>query len=74
MEPYLERLLAEVLKLPVEDRAMLASALIDSLQENGDEELDPELLAEVERRILEVDEGRVRLEPWSEVRKRLFGR
>ena len=74
MEPYLERLLAEVLKLPVEDRAMLASALIDSLQENGDEELNPELLAEIDRRILEVDEGRVRLEPWSEVRKRLFGR
>jgi putative addiction module component (TIGR02574 family) len=73
-DPYIELLLDEVLRLPLDDRTLLARALVDSLQENGDEELDPELLAEIERRMLEVDEGRVRLEPWSEVRKRLFRR
>jgi putative addiction module component (TIGR02574 family) len=70
----LERLLAELLSLPEEDRAVLASALLDSLRADADAELDPALAAEVERRIREIDEGRVTLEPWSEVRKRLFGR
>jgi putative addiction module component (TIGR02574 family) len=63
-----------VLRLRVEDRVLLARALVDSLEKNDDQELDSEMAAEIERRIDEVDEGRVRLEPWSEVRKRVFRR
>ena len=74
MNPDLEHLLADLLKLPEEDRAVLASALLDSLQPDCDDEMDPALAAEVERRIREIDEGRVTLVPWSEVRRRLFRR
>jgi hypothetical protein len=35
-----------VLGLPVEDRVLLARALVDSLQEHSDQDLDLELAAE----------------------------
>jgi putative addiction module component (TIGR02574 family) len=70
-----DKLLEAVLGLPVEDRAEMASRLIESL---GDGPEDADAAAawadEIERRVREVDEGRVQLIPWEEVRARLRAR
>lgn len=64
-------LLREALDLPPEARASLAGSLIDSLDEEVDEGVEAAWDAELVRRIREVDEGKVKLVPWSEVRRRL---
>ena len=61
MEPKVELLEAEALKLPAEDRARLADRLIASLSE--DSEVEEAWAAEIERRIADVEAGRVRLVP-----------
>ena len=70
-----EKLLAEAMGLPAEDRAELASRLIESLDEGAEDPDAAEAWArEIERRVREVDEGRVQLIPWEEVRARLRAR
>lgn len=66
-------LLREALELPPEARASLAGSLIDSLDENVDEGVEAAWDAEIARRIRELDEGKVKLVPWAEVRRRLTG-
>jgi putative addiction module component (TIGR02574 family) len=70
----LERLLAEAMKLSPEERAALAGLLIDSLEQTSDEDWEAAWAMEIAQRLRDLDEGRARLVPWSEVRKRLFER
>ena len=72
VDPELDRWLAELLKLPAEVRAALAGALLDSLEEHVDPDVEAAWAAEISRRVREVDDGQARLEPWHEVRKRLL--
>jgi putative addiction module component (TIGR02574 family) len=54
---------------PVE-RIVLADTLIDSAMQEIDvmgPQLTPEQLAEIDRRIADIDAGRVELLPWDEV-------
>jgi putative addiction module component (TIGR02574 family) len=74
MDRDLERLLAEALKLPPEARAALAGSLIDSLDTEVDPDAEAAWAIEIAKRLRELDEGRAELEPWSEVRRRIFGR
>ncbi len=62
------RLLDEALTLPESDRRMLAEALFESV---ASDELEPDLRAEILRRIEQVQRGEVTPEPWSEVRGRM---
>jgi putative addiction module component (TIGR02574 family) len=61
METQLELLEALALKLPTSERAHLAERLIASLDEGG--EIEEAWAAEVERRIVEIEGGRVELIP-----------
>ena len=66
-------LLREALELPPEARASLAGSLLDSLDEDVDEGVEAAWDAEITRRIREIDDGKVKLVPWAEVRRRLNG-
>ncbi|MFK7788630.1 MAG: addiction module protein [Phycisphaeraceae bacterium] len=58
-----ETILIEALKLPVQERAALASRLLASLDEQGDEGVDAAWEDEVAKRLKEIDEGKVEMIP-----------
>jgi len=64
MSSQLEIVEAEALKLSAEERAHLADRLLASLSD--DAEVEEAWAAEVERRIAEIESGRVQLVPASE--------
>lgn len=66
--------LAEALQLPPEERADVAKRLIASLDGPADEDVEAAWLAEVERRLQDVDRGTAKVEPWDAVRERLAAR
>ena len=67
-------LLKEALKLPPEARAALAGSLLDSLDQEVDENAEAAWHAEIDRRLRELDSGVVKPIPWSEARRRISGR
>jgi len=67
-------LLKEALKLPPEARAAFAGSLLDSLDQEVDEEVETAWHAEIDRRLRAIDSGKVKLVPWSEARRRIAGR
>ena len=67
-------ILKEALKLPPAARAALAGSLIDSLDQEIDEGAEAAWEVEIERRLAELDSGRVRPIPWAEARRRIAGR
>ena len=64
MSSQLEVVEAEALKLSAEERARLADRLLASLSDGA--EVEEAWAAEVERRIAEIESGRVQLVPASE--------
>lgn len=68
------KLLKEALQLPSAARAALATKLIDSLDAEVDEDTEAAWHAEINRRLTEIDEGRVLPTPWSEVRESILRR
>ena len=67
-------LLKEALKLPAEARAALAGSLLDSLDQEVDEDAESAWHAGIDRRLREIDSGTVKPIPWSEARRRISGR
>ncbi len=69
---------AEVLALPVEDRAFLARQLIASLDDTVDADAETQWQEVIDRRSREIAEGKVRCRPVDEVvrdiRKKLHAR
>ena len=63
--------LADALRLEPDSRAELAAELLASLDGPGDPDGEAAWDAEIERRIAAVEAGSVRLEPWSEVKRRI---
>ena len=63
--------LADALRLEPDARAEVAAELLASL--DGPADLDAEAAwdAEIERRIQAIEAGSIRLEPWSEVKRRI---
>jgi len=64
MSRQLEALETEAMKLSLEERAYLADRLLASLSE--DAEIEEAWAAEVERRIAEIESGRVQVIPAAE--------
>jgi putative addiction module component (TIGR02574 family) len=71
MKRSVAEILQDALDLPAEARAALAGSLIESLDEEVDEDAETVWSAEIIRRIAEIDQGKVELVPWAEVRRRL---
>ena len=67
-------LLKEALKLPPEARAALANFLLDSLDQEVDENAEAAWQVEIERRLRELDSRSVMAIPWAEARRRIAGR
>jgi len=68
------KLLEEALKLSPESRAALAASLLQSLDEEVDEDAEAAWAAEIAKRIRELDSGAVMAIPWSEARRRILDR
>ena len=62
-------LLKKALALPLEERAELASSLIDSLDSPAGEDVEAAWQQEIARRIAQVQAGRTKMIRWEEVRK-----
>ncbi len=66
-------LLAEALEISAADRGHLAAKLIESLDSETDVNAEQAWAVEIQRRLQEMDEGRVQLAPWSEARRLIRG-
>lgn len=71
MSRTVEDLLREAAELSEQDRAALAGILIESLEGPPDLDVEAAWAAEIERRVADLDAGRVTTVPWDEVRERL---
>jgi putative addiction module component (TIGR02574 family) len=67
-------ILRTALELPPDARAMLAGHLLESLDDSEQTEIDAAWSEEIERRIRDIDEGRVKLIPGEEVLAELRSR
>ena len=70
MSPEIEELLKKAMALPAAARADLASSLIDSLDETLDDDVEAAWQQEIAHRVEELESGKVRTIPWTEVRRR----
>jgi putative addiction module component (TIGR02574 family) len=61
-------------ELSERDRATLAGLLIESLETEPEPDVEAAWLAEIARRVAEVEAGTVKTIPWDEVRQRLLDR
>jgi putative addiction module component (TIGR02574 family) len=66
--------LEEALKLSPEARAALAASLLESLEDDVDENVEAAWAEEIAKRIHELDSGAVTPIPWSEARRIILGR
>jgi len=62
---------AEALRLEPESRAELAAELLASLDGPADPDAEAAWDLEIERRIAAIESGSVRLEPWTDVKRRI---
>ena len=63
--------LADALRLEPDARAEVAAELLASLDGPPDPDAEAAWNAEIERRIEAIEAGTIRLEPWSEVKRRI---
>ena len=73
MTEDLKSLLEKALKLPPEARAALAGSLLDSLDQEIDDNVEKAWSIEIAKRVSELESGKVQPVPWSEVRRGIMG-
>ncbi len=56
------------------DRAALAGLLIESLEGEPDPDVEAAWAAEIERRVADMESGKVQGIPWEQVRQRLLAK
>ncbi len=71
VSPKSQHVLREALQLPPKARADIAGTLLRSLDAREDPNAEEAWAAEAERRVAEVDSGKVKLVPWDRARRRL---
>lgn len=64
-------LLKKALTLPAEERAALASSLIESLDTTIDKSSEAAWSEEIVRRIEQLDSGEAKTVPWEDVRRQI---
>ena len=69
-----DKLRAELLALPAEERAELAHALLQSLHQEVDAEADAAWLTELDRRAQAAADGTAKVVDWQEARDRIATR
>ncbi len=67
------KLFEEAMQLDPKERIALTGFLIESLDPGADEGVEQAWVAEIERRMAELDAGKVESVPWDELRARLYG-
>lgn len=72
MSDQFESILKAALSLSEMQRVLLIDELVESLPPETGPYSDEEMIAELERRKAEMEEGRVKPIPWEEVRRRLW--
>ena len=73
MNPTIDDLLEQALKLKPAERAKMAERLLTSLDTETDLETELAWQKEVQKRVQEIDDGQIVCLPWEEVRNRLRG-
>lgn len=66
MPATIEQILKEALALPDDSRLLLAERLVESVNSSTSPDLEARQLAEVQRRMADVEAGRVELVPGSD--------
>ena len=66
-----KQLLVEALRLSEEERAALASELLESLDTEVDPDAEAAWATEIRARVGEVESGRAKTVPWAEARRRI---
>lgn len=69
-----QKVLDEVLRLPLAARAALVGHLLDSLDDAVDDDAEAAWSKEIARRIDDLDRGKVKTVPWSVARRQILGR
>ena len=67
-----EQLLKDALALPFDERARLADAIADSLDQAPTPDLGSAWQAEIARRLDALDSGQTKTVPWEEAEKMIF--
>jgi len=70
MTPEVAKLLEQALSLSVEEQEALANSLISNLGGKVDEGVLAAWNEEIRKRIADLDSGRAKTVPWTEVRRR----
>ena len=70
MSPEVSRLLEQALALSVDEQEALAESLISSLGGKVDEGVVAAWDEEIKKRVADLDSGKAKTIPWSEVRQR----
>jgi putative addiction module component (TIGR02574 family) len=73
MSQRADQLFADAQALPVDERAILALQLLDSVGE-PEPEIERAWREEVRRRLGDIDSGRAKLANWDDARQRIFAR
>jgi putative addiction module component (TIGR02574 family) len=68
------KVFGDALKLSQKDRAKLAARLLDSLDTDKADEIEAAWAAEIEKRIEELESGKVKAIPWSVAWKEIVER
>lgn len=71
MNQKIEAILSDALLMPEEDRAIIAERLIASLDREFEKDTEIEWQKELQKRVVEINSGKVICIPWEEVRTRL---
>ena len=66
-----EAVLADALRLDADSRARLAAEILASLDGPADPDADQAWKAEIARRVADLEAGKLKLESWAEVKRRI---
>jgi putative addiction module component (TIGR02574 family) len=67
-----DEILDRALRQPEKERARIAEILIASLETQADGEIEQAWQREIDKRLGEIESGKVACIPWEEVRDRLY--
>ncbi|MDD5672678.1 MAG: addiction module protein [Chitinivibrionales bacterium] len=71
MNQKAETIISDAMLMPDEDRAIIAERLIASLDHEFEKDAELAWQKEIQKRIEDIDSGKVTCIPWEQVRSRL---